>query len=90
MELRRILGVGTFGRVKLIVQKSTQETYALKCMRKEPPAAPGTQMALRWTKACLRERRILSALRRLHHAFGPGLVAAYQDSRCMDLLLPEL
>jgi DNA-directed RNA polymerase II subunit RPB1 len=34
LELRRILGVGTFGRVKLVVHKKTGETYALKCMRK--------------------------------------------------------
>ena len=34
LELRRILGVGTFGRVKLVIHKPTGVSYALKCMRK--------------------------------------------------------
>ena len=34
LDIRRILGVGTFGRVKLAVHTPTGNAYALKCMRK--------------------------------------------------------
>ena len=47
LELRRILGVGTFGRVKLVVHKPTGVTYALKCMRKAQVVATKQQSHVR-------------------------------------------
>lgn len=32
LKLMTILGVGTFGRVKLVMHTPTKTTYALKCM----------------------------------------------------------
>jgi len=34
LETIKVLGVGTFGRVKLVKHKTTGVHYALKCMRK--------------------------------------------------------
>ena len=35
MQVRRLLGCGTFGRVRLVVDKAGGQSYALKGMRKE-------------------------------------------------------
>ncbi|KOO25648.1 camp-dependent protein kinase catalytic [Chrysochromulina tobinii] len=70
LELRRILGVGTFGRVKLVVHKKTGETYALKCMRK------AQVVAMRQQAHVLLEKEILS---RMEHPFILKLVQTYQD-----------
>ena len=43
LELRRILGVGTFGRVKLVLHKPINTVYALKCMRKQQVVATEQQ-----------------------------------------------
>ena len=71
LELRRILGVGTFGRVKLVVHKKTGETYALKCMRK------AQVVAMRQQAHVLLEKEILS---RMEHPFILKLVQTYQVS----------
>ena len=35
MQVRRLLGCGTFGRVRLVVDKAGGQSYALNGMRKE-------------------------------------------------------
>ena len=35
VQVRRLLGCGTFGRVRLVVDKAGGQSYALKGMRKE-------------------------------------------------------
>ena len=43
LEHRRILGVGTFGRVRLVKHKPTNKAFALKAMRKQQvPSDPST------------------------------------------------
>jgi len=71
LELRRILGVGTFGRVKLVVHKPTGVTYALKCMRKAQVVATKQQSHV------LNEKKILAMM---EHPFILALVQTYQDA----------
>jgi CRP-like cAMP-binding protein len=71
LELRRILGVGTFGRVKLVVHKQTGVTYALKCMRKAQVVATKQQSHV------LNEKKILAMM---EHPFILALVQTYQDA----------
>uniref|UniRef100_A0A7S0J4A9 cGMP-dependent protein kinase n=1 Tax=Calcidiscus leptoporus TaxID=127549 RepID=A0A7S0J4A9_9EUKA len=78
LELRRILGVGTFGRVKLVVHKPTVQTYALKCMRK----AQVVQM--KQQQHVMHEKKILAMM---DHPFILQLVATYQDKGELYMLL---
>ena len=75
-----ILGVGSFGAVKLVVDRTTKVGYALKIMLKLS-AVPN------WSRTALRERTILSAVQG-KHPFVYGLVEAYQDERYLYMLLP--
>ena len=78
LELRRILGVGTFGRVKLVVHKPTGNTYALKCMRKAQVVATKQQSHV------LNEKKILAMM---EHPFILGLVQTYQDAGELYMLI---
>jgi len=78
LELRRILGVGTFGRVKLVVHKPTGEAYALKCMRKAQVVATKQQSHV------LNEKKILAMM---EHPFILALVQTYQDNGELYMLI---
>jgi cGMP-dependent protein kinase len=78
LELRRILGVGTFGRVKLVRHKPTNTAYALKCMRKQQVVATKQQAHV------LNEKRILASM---DHPFILKLIATYQDEGELYMLL---
>jgi cGMP-dependent protein kinase len=78
LEIRRILGVGTFGRVKLVRHKPTGQAYALKCMRKQQVVATKQQSHV------LNEKRILASM---DHPFILRLVATYQDEGELYMLL---
>jgi len=78
LELRRILGVGTFGRVKLVVHKNTGDTYALKCMRKAQVVATKQQSHV------LNEKKILAMM---DHPFILALVQTYQDAGELYMLI---
>ena len=69
LELRRILGVGTFGRVKLVLHTPINTVYALKYMRKKQIVATKQQSRVL-------SERILAAM---DHPFVFKLVATYQD-----------
>lgn len=57
LDVQRILGVGTFGRVKLAVHKQTKRPYALKCMRKQQVRSSSTRRALHGSPlACTQAR----------------------------------
>jgi len=78
LELRRILGVGTFGRVKLVRHIPTNTAYALKCMRKQQVVATKQQAHV------LNEKRILASM---DHPFILRLIATYQDEGEIYMLL---
>lgn len=78
LELRRILGVGTLGRVKLVVHRPSGQGYALKCMRK----AQVVEQNL--TSHVMAEKRILA---RMEHPFILAMVGTYQDPSELYLLL---
>jgi len=78
LELRRILGVGSFGRVKLVIHQPTGVSYALKCMRKAQVVATKQQSHI------LNEKRILASM---EHPFVLNLVQTYQDKGELYMLL---
>jgi CRP-like cAMP-binding protein len=78
LELRRILGVGTFGRVKLVKHTPSQQTFALKCIRKAQVVATKQQTHV------LNEKRILAMM---DHPFVLKLVATYQDKGELYILM---
>jgi len=78
LEQRAILGVGTFGRVKLVVHTPTQTPYALKCMRK------GQVIALKQVEHVMNEKKLLELC---DHPFFLNLAATYQDSDEIYMLL---
>ena len=78
LDVRRILGVGTFGRVKLVVHKPSKRPYALKCMRK------AQVVEMKQLAAVVREKTVLAQMR---HPFILKLVATYQDAGELYILM---
>jgi cGMP-dependent protein kinase len=78
LEHRRILGVGTFGRVRLVKHKPTNKAFALKAMRKQQVVATKQQSHV------LNEKRILASM---DHPFVLRLMATYQDEGELYMLL---
>ncbi|CCG83122.1 putative Protein kinase [Taphrina deformans PYCC 5710] len=76
-ELRRVVGKGAFGKVKVVVHKATDSTYALKYISKAAciarQAAPNV----------IRERKILEAL---CHPLVCNLRFAFQDADYLYLV----
>jgi len=71
-----ILGVGTFGRVRLVVHGA--QVYALKCMRK------GQLIALQQVEHVMNEKTLLE---QCDHPFILRLFATYQDADEIYMLL---
>jgi hypothetical protein len=78
LEPMTILGVGTFGRVKLVVHRPTNTPYALKCMRK------GQVIALKQVEHVMNEKKLLEMC---DHPFLLNLAATYQDPDEIYMLL---
>jgi CRP-like cAMP-binding protein len=74
-----ILGVGTFGRVKMVLNTKDGDTpYALKCMRK------GQVIALKQVEHVMNEKNLLDEC---NHPFLLALVATFQDEEEIYMLL---
>jgi len=74
-----ILGVGTFGRVKLVLhEKDGNRPYALKCMRK------GQVIALKQVEHVMNEKKLLELC---EHPFLLRLAATFQDDNEIYMLL---
>lgn len=78
LRIGRILGVGTFGRVRLTLHVPTDSSYALKCMRK------AQVIKTNQTTQLLYEKRILAMM---DHPFILQLMATYQDGGELYMLL---
>lgn len=78
LEIRRILGVGTFGRVKLVVHKQWNTSYALKCIHKAQLVSNNQQ------ESVLNEKKIMMMV---DHPFVLKLVQTYQDQGELYMLL---
>jgi cGMP-dependent protein kinase len=78
LQIMRILGVGTFGRVRLVMHTPTKVSYALKCMRKAQVVQTKQQLHV------LHEKRILAMM---EHPFILHLVATYQDAGELYMLM---
>jgi CRP-like cAMP-binding protein len=72
------LGVGTFGRVKLVEHMPTRSKYALKCMRKRQ------LIALKQVEHVMNEKNLLGMAK---HPFLINLMGAYQDGVELYMLL---
>jgi cGMP-dependent protein kinase len=73
-----ILGVGSFGQVKLVREKGTGKTYALKCMQKKLIVNYGQKAHV------MNEKAILSEIR---HPFVNRLLRTYKDRHYLYMLL---
>jgi len=79
LQLSKILGVGTFGRVKLVLHtKDDNRPYALKCMRK------GQVIALKQVEHVMNEKQLLEEC---DHPFLLRLAATFQDDNEIYMLL---
>jgi len=79
LQLSKILGVGTFGRVKLVMHtKDDNRPYALKCMRK------GQVIALKQVEHVMNEKKLLEEC---DHPFLLRLAATFQDDNEIYMLL---
>ena len=84
LRVHRILGVGAFGRVKLVTHEpggkkdEAAPAYALKCISK------GQVRKLQQVEHVLNEKNILAMCR---HPFLPRLVAKFQDASELYMLL---
>jgi len=82
LEVLKVLGVGTFGRVKLVKHKPSDVGYALKCMRK------GQMVAMKQVAHVMNEKELLEMC---DHPFLLSMVAAFQDEQeifmVFDLIL---
>ena len=70
LEVMRTLGVGTFGRVKMVRHKPTGVPYALKCMRK------GQMVAMKQVEHVMNEKSIMEMC---DHPFILSNTATFQD-----------
>ena len=78
LEVRRLLGCGTFGRVRLVLHTPTGTSYALKGMRKQQI------MEMKQQQNILNEKKILV---QMDHPFILKLAACYQDAAEVYMLL---
>mmetsp|Transcript_22723 Transcript_22723/g.77300 ORF Transcript_22723/g.77300 Transcript_22723/m.77300 type:complete len:1214 (-) Transcript_22723:91-3732(-) len=78
LELKTTLGMGTFGRVRLVRHKPTGEAYALKCLSK--------RLVVRYKQQQhVRDERLL--MDSLTHPFCTRLITTFKDSLCVYMLL---
>ena len=81
LDFMATLGVGGFGRVKLVAHRQSGKTYALKCMFK------GLVIAKRQTEHILNERKLMGIC---SHSFLPNLVATFQDHSQIYVLMDSI
>ena len=74
----RTLGTGTFGRVKLVQHKATNDTFALKILQK------AQVVSYRQQKNVINEKEIMTEA---DHPFILRLLATYKDLHCLYMLL---
>eukprot|EP00879_Flechtneria_rotunda_P001387 GHRR01001538.1.p1 GENE.GHRR01001538.1~~GHRR01001538.1.p1 ORF type:complete len:1213 (+),score=453.23 GHRR01001538.1:393-3641(+) len=77
LELRRVIGTGQFGLVRVVRHVKTNEVYALKVMHKAP------LVEAKQIEHVVNEHAILGEV---HHPFLVTLVGAYQDATSLYLL----
>eukprot|EP01029_Cantina_marsupialis_P017093 TRINITY_DN383_c1_g2_i1.p1 TRINITY_DN383_c1_g2~~TRINITY_DN383_c1_g2_i1.p1 ORF type:complete len:902 (-),score=307.48 TRINITY_DN383_c1_g2_i1:1320-4025(-) len=78
LEIHRILGAGTFGRVKMAREKTKNEVYALKVLQK------AQIVKFKQQKNVVNEKNIMAML---DHPFILKLHATYKDRDCLYMLL---
>jgi len=78
LEQHRILGEGSFGRVRLVVHKASNQTYALKGLYK------GQIIQFQQVEHVLAEKRIMY---QCHHPFVLGVVATFNRDEEVHMML---
>lgn len=81
LKLHCILGAGTFGQVWLVSRESSNKktsTYALKVQSKYELCESGQ------ANGVVREKNIMS---QFHNPFVAGLVASFQDEKCVYMVM---
>jgi serine/threonine protein kinase len=78
LVVHRTLGMGRFGRVRLVQHNQTGKTYALKMMARRLIVEAGQESHL---------RNEVTVMKRISHPFCTNLLATYVDSRYFYMLL---
>ena len=78
LQMKKVLGEGTFGRVELCYHQRTNTSWALKTQQKTQIAEAKQQ------KACMLEKKVMACLR---HPFILLLEATYQTKDLLFMLL---
>ncbi len=78
LAIMRTLGCGSFGRVRLVQNKTTQEPYALKALKKV------RVKQMKQEKSIMNEK---TALEEMQHQFVLKLVSTFKDKRQLYMLL---
>ncbi|TMW66433.1 hypothetical protein Poli38472_004198 [Pythium oligandrum] len=78
LEVMRTLGMGTFGRVKLVRHKATGKPFAMKILNKANVVAYKQQVNV------INEKNIMA---RCNHPFILKLYQTYKDKNCLYLLI---
>jgi len=78
LEYQRILGVGTFGKVWLVLNSATRRTYALKMLNKREI------IGHHQVEGVIREKNIMSSI---DHPFVVNLIRTFQDERSLFMLI---
>ena len=78
LEVIRTLGVGSFGRVKMVRHKPTDVAYALKCMHK------GQVVATKQTEHVMNEKAIMEMC---DHPFVLSNTATFQDDSQLYIVI---
>ena len=79
LKIMRTIGMGQFGRVKIVQHKITKACYALKCLRKAAIFEAGQEEHIRM------ERVIMNKIG--HHPFIMKLVRSFKDKAQVYMLL---
>jgi len=78
LTLYRVLGAGTFGRVRLACHKETQQSYALKLLSK------GQIIESKQEVAVMREKHIMNVI---EHPLIVNLINTFQDAQYLYMVL---
>lgn len=78
LVVHRTLGIGRYGRVRLVQHNTTGKTYALKMMGRRAVVEAGQESHV---------RNEVTVMKRISHPFCTNLYATYVDSRYFYMLL---
>ena len=78
LEIKKLLGTGSFGKVFLVMHKTTRKHYAMKVLDK------ALVVEMKQVEHTLNERNILVMI---DHAFIVNMIASFQDDKNLYMVM---